>query len=75
MIAYKWYNESWAITGDAVLIVDDVNDNYPEIEIIPNVIEFDENKYLTLQLENFTVNDIDLVRPVLRDCNANHMRN
>ncbi|XP_037029736.1 cadherin-23-like [Bradysia coprophila] len=60
VIAYKWNNESWAITGEAVLIVDDVNDNYPEIEIVPDLIEFDENRYLTLALERFIINDIDL---------------
>lgn len=43
-----------------MLIVDDVNDNYPEIEIVPNEIEILENTYLTLELEKFIVNDIDL---------------
>lgn len=61
VIAYKAGNESWAITGEAVLIVDDVNDNYPEIEIVPNEIEILENTYLTLPLDRFIVNDIDLV--------------
>lgn len=62
MIAYKEGNETWAIIDEAVVIVDDVNDNYPEIEIVPNEIEIDENKYLTLELEKFIINDIDLVR-------------
>lgn len=62
VIAYKAGNESWAITGEAVLIVDDVNDNYPEIEIVPNELEILENTYLSLELEKFIVNDIDLVR-------------
>lgn len=63
MTAYKAGNLSWAITGEGVLIVDDDNDNFPEIDIVPNEIEILENKYLTLELEKFVVNDIDLVRP------------
>ncbi|KAJ6639917.1 Cadherin-23 [Pseudolycoriella hygida] len=60
VIAHKEDNETWAIRGDAVVIVDDVNDNYPKIEIVPNEIEILENTYLTLELSEFIVNDIDL---------------
>lgn len=62
VIAYKEGNETWAITGEAVLIVDDINDNFPEIEILPNEIYILESKYLTLELDQFIINDIDLVK-------------
>lgn len=41
--------------------MDDINDNYPEITATPLNIKFLEATYLTLPLDNFMINDIDLV--------------
>lgn len=66
IIAYKYNNETWDITGNAVLIVDDLNDNYPIVTASPQIIRIKEATYLTLPMDMLNINDIDLVycRPI-----------
>lgn len=74
MIAYKCDNRSWAIQGEAVLIVDDINDNSPTVDFLVDiesedlledidltVVSIMEETYLTLPISRLIVNDIDLV--------------
>lgn len=61
MIAYKCDNRSWAIQGEAVLVVDDVNDNSPTVDMSPTTIRIMEETYLTLPISKLIVDDIDLV--------------
>lgn len=58
--AYKFDNETWGIQSTAVVIVEDINDHLPEIEISPNFVAFREETYLTVPLTRFSVNDLDL---------------
>lgn len=64
IIAYKCNNESSFIESSAVVIVDDINDNMPEIifdEIEKGVIEIWESEITTLfKSSELSVNDIDL---------------
>lgn len=48
--------------NDALIVIDDINDSPPVIELEPNVIEILENTYLTLDFDTFTIDDADLVR-------------
>lgn len=61
LIAYKCYNASWSISSMATIIVDDINDNFPEITIGPLTIEVKEETSLNLDFTVFFVEDIDLV--------------
>ncbi|XP_055680929.1 protein dachsous-like [Lutzomyia longipalpis] len=60
IIAAKDYNLTWAIDGPAVLIVDDVNDNYPEIYLSPTTVSIPESTYMQLPFTQFVIDDIDL---------------
>ena len=60
--AFKCENKTSELCDTTILIVRDVNDNLPQITIIPNdKIQIHENTSLTLPLELFEVQDIDLV--------------
>jgi hypothetical protein len=43
------------------LIIDDINDNAPEIDLQPAILRIREAEYLTLNFTKFIINDIDLV--------------
>ncbi|KAM7362387.1 cadherin-AgCad1-like [Cochliomyia hominivorax] len=58
--AYKCDDPSWFIKNSTILIVQDVNDHRPEITFEPKVIKILESKYLTLPLEKFFIEDLDL---------------
>ncbi|GAB0091829.1 fat-like cadherin-related tumor suppressor homolog [Sergentomyia squamirostris] len=60
IVALKAMNESWTIEAQAVLIVDDVNDNYPEIDLTPFNVQIPESTYMQLPFTRFIINDIDL---------------
>ncbi|XP_059617696.1 cadherin-23-like [Phlebotomus argentipes] len=60
IIAYKANDENWLIDGQAVLIVNDLNDNYPEIFLTPETVEIPESTYTQLPFTTFLINDIDL---------------
>lgn len=61
IVAFKEGNKTWSSPNDALIVVDDVNDNYPEITLEPIEVEILENTYLTLEFDKFEINDIDLV--------------
>ncbi|XP_061386106.1 cadherin-23-like [Musca vetustissima] len=58
--AYKCDNASWTICNSTILIVQDINDHIPEIVLKPQTVQILEGKYLTLPLEQFYVEDVDL---------------
>ncbi|XP_073842493.1 cadherin-AgCad1-like isoform X2 [Musca autumnalis] len=58
--AYKCDNASWIICNSTILIVQDINDHQPEITMHPQTVQILEGKYLTLPLEQFYVEDVDL---------------
>lgn len=58
--AYKCYNYTWGIYANASIIVDDVNDNYPEITLDPTTISINESEFVKLPFDTFMINDIDL---------------
>lgn len=64
--AYKVFEETTFATRSAcVIIIDDINDNYPEITLKPdenNVIKIREEEFLTLPFDSIIVHDRDLVR-------------
>ncbi|XP_037943087.1 protocadherin Fat 3-like [Teleopsis dalmanni] len=58
--AYKCDNSSWFIKNTTILIVQDINDHIPEIIMEPNLVQILEQKYLTLPMDKFIIEDIDL---------------
>uniref|UniRef100_A0A1A9WDV3 Cadherin domain-containing protein n=1 Tax=Glossina brevipalpis TaxID=37001 RepID=A0A1A9WDV3_9MUSC len=58
--AYKCDNSSWLIKNSTILIVQDINDHKPVISLNPKVVKIPESKYLTVPLEEFSVEDFDL---------------
>uniref|UniRef100_A0A1B0B2E9 Cadherin domain-containing protein n=1 Tax=Glossina palpalis gambiensis TaxID=67801 RepID=A0A1B0B2E9_9MUSC len=58
--AYKCDNSSWLIKDETILIVQDINDHKPEIALSPKLVKIPESKYLTVPLNEFSVQDLDL---------------
>ncbi|XP_065371260.1 cadherin-23-like [Calliphora vicina] len=58
--AYKCDDPLWFIKNSTILIVQDINDHTPEITLEPKVVQILESKYLTLPLEKFFIEDLDL---------------
>ncbi|XP_075148855.1 cadherin-AgCad1-like [Haematobia irritans] len=58
--AYKCDNSSWYIRNSTILIIQDINDHMPEITLKPQIVDILEGKYLTLPLDQFYVDDMDL---------------
>uniref|UniRef100_A0A1I8P4M8 Cadherin domain-containing protein n=1 Tax=Stomoxys calcitrans TaxID=35570 RepID=A0A1I8P4M8_STOCA len=58
--AYKCDNSSWMICNSTILIVQDINDHIPEISLTPQTVQILEGKYITVPLEQFHVDDMDL---------------
>lgn len=59
--AYKANDPTSSIEAQAVIIVDDINDNYPEITLQPTSLSILETTSLTLLLDEYYIEDIDLV--------------
>uniref|UniRef100_A0A1B0ACX3 Cadherin domain-containing protein n=1 Tax=Glossina pallidipes TaxID=7398 RepID=A0A1B0ACX3_GLOPL len=58
--AYKCDNSSWLIKDETILIVQDINDHKPEIALNPKLVKIPESKYMTVPLNEFSVEDLDL---------------
>ncbi|XP_037819620.1 cadherin-23-like [Lucilia sericata] len=58
--AYKCDDPLWFIKNSTILIVQDINDHKPEITLEPQVVQVLESKYLTLPLQEFFIEDLDL---------------
>lgn len=70
IIAYKCNNDSSFISGSAALIVDDINDNAPEISFPDEkqIISINEETFATLFTSSeLIVNDIDLAQHATYD--------
>ncbi|KAL5282527.1 hypothetical protein ACFFRR_005565 [Megaselia abdita] len=58
--AYKCNNETSFIQTETIFFVEDINDHYPEIEIVPETVFVLENKFITIPFEKFIISDLDL---------------
>uniref|UniRef100_A0A182N760 Cadherin domain-containing protein n=1 Tax=Anopheles dirus TaxID=7168 RepID=A0A182N760_9DIPT len=60
IMAYKCHNKLLNTTSEGAIIVEDINDNFPEIDLRPTELEFWENTVMELDFNHFTINDRDL---------------
>uniref|UniRef100_A0A182QNZ1 Cadherin domain-containing protein n=1 Tax=Anopheles farauti TaxID=69004 RepID=A0A182QNZ1_9DIPT len=60
IMAYKCHNKLLNTTSEGAIILEDINDNFPEIDLRPTELEFWENTVMELSFEHFTINDRDL---------------
>ncbi|XP_053667519.1 cadherin-23-like [Anopheles marshallii] len=58
--AYKCHNRLLSTSSEGAIILNDKNDNFPEIAMHPVELEFWENTVMELKFEQFTINDRDL---------------
>uniref|UniRef100_A0A182VRC6 Cadherin domain-containing protein n=1 Tax=Anopheles minimus TaxID=112268 RepID=A0A182VRC6_9DIPT len=60
IVAYKCHNKLLSTSSEGAIILEDKNDNFPEIAMQPVELEFWENTVMELKFEQFTINDRDL---------------
>ncbi|XP_035894666.1 cadherin-23-like isoform X2 [Anopheles stephensi] len=60
IVAYKCHNKLLNTTSEGAIILEDKNDNFPEIAMSPVELEFWENTIMELDFKQFTINDRDL---------------
>uniref|UniRef100_A0A182SXX2 Cadherin domain-containing protein n=1 Tax=Anopheles maculatus TaxID=74869 RepID=A0A182SXX2_9DIPT len=60
IVAYKCHNKLLNTSSEGAIILEDKNDNLPEIAMHPVELEFWENTIMELEFDQFTINDRDL---------------
>lgn len=58
--AFKCNNETSFVQTETIFLVEDINDHYPEIDIVNETVFLLENKFITVPFEKFIVSDLDL---------------
>ncbi|XP_049281712.1 cadherin-23-like isoform X2 [Anopheles funestus] len=58
--AYKCHNKLLSTSSEGAIILEDINDNFPEIAMSPIELDFWENTVMELNFDQFTINDRDL---------------
>ncbi|XP_055551431.1 cadherin-23-like [Wyeomyia smithii] len=58
--AYKCHNPAYVTKNEAAIILDDINDNSPKVNVTPTELVFWENTQMELPVNRFFIEDIDL---------------
>ncbi|XP_053671456.1 cadherin-23-like [Anopheles nili] len=60
IMAYKCHNKLLNTSSEGAIILEDINDCFPEIDLKPSELEFWENTVMELEFEHFIIEDRDL---------------